>query len=70
MTWASIQFALWRYESEGNLARTNSGEFAAVQSFRRVMVHVEVSTTNPLIKCAPRGGLMFPLEQLADFASL
>ena len=53
--WALIEFASWCCASEGNLANTISGKFAAVQYFHRLTVGVELPVMAPVVQCALRG---------------
>ena len=50
--WALVEFASWCCVSEGNLANTISGKFAAVQYFHRLNVGVELPVTAPVVQCA------------------
>ena len=53
--WALIEFASWCGASEGNLANTISGKFAAVQYFHGLRVTVELPVVAPVVQCALRG---------------
>ena len=58
--WALIELALWCCASEGNLANTDSGKFAAVQYFHRLQVGVELPATTSVVQCALKGISRYP----------
>ena len=48
-TWALVEFSSWCCTSEGILANTIPGKFAAVQYFRRLHVGGELPVTAPVV---------------------